>query len=80
MWNILIDLYTMNIRTFLLLKPIFGFHQTERNFYRCTYIEEYHWIMQLFKSISTIIHCQYNKGLERSPYNYFERHSLFIFS
>lgn len=32
MWNIFIELYTINIRVFILLKSIFDFYQTERHF------------------------------------------------
>jgi len=33
MWNIFIDLYTINIRIFILFKHIFDSRQTERNFF-----------------------------------------------
>lgn len=68
MFLLIFIIYHIKYKTFSLFKSVFGSYflsNRTKFFYRFTYIEEYCRIMQLFKSITTNIHCQYNKGLER---------------
>jgi len=65
MFLLIFFIYTINIKYLVCLNLFSVLIKQNEIFYRFTYIEEYRRIMQLFKSITTNIHCQYNKGLER---------------